>query len=278
MSDTIETFGNSTLQHGEHSDRVYLMSLAQEDIPEIVTYIDGLAVSEDYTKIFAKVPSPAAAPFLDNGYRTEARIPGFFNGRHEALLLGKYLCRERKTEKRADLVRQVIETARAKEGEPEPPELDANLSCRRALPQDAGQMAELYRQVFASYPFPIHDPDYLVQTMESHVLYYGIWEGAKLLALASAEMDRKKANAEMTDFATRPDCRGRGLANTLLATLEEAAEGEGIKTAYTIARSYSMGMNITFAKNGYRFSGTLTANTNISGGLESMNVWYKTLS
>jgi hypothetical protein len=36
-------------------------------------------------------------------------------------------------------------------------------------------------------------------------------------------------------------------------------------------------MNITFAKNGYEFCGTLTNNTDISGGLESMNVWFKPL-
>ncbi|MDD2310679.1 MAG: hypothetical protein PHH91_13970, partial [Desulfuromonadaceae bacterium] len=42
--------------------------------------------------------------------------------------------------------------------------------------------------------------------------------------------------------------------------------------------AYSFGMNITFARDGYSFGGTLTNNTNISGSLESMNVWYKTLS
>ena len=36
-------------------------------------------------------------------------------------------------------------------------------------------------------------------------------------------------------------------------------------------------MNITFAKHGYSFAGTLTNNTQISGQLESMNVWYKAL-
>ena len=52
---------------------------------------------------------------------------------------------------------------------------------------------------------------------------------------------------------------------------------QGMHTAYTIARSLSAGMNITFAKLGYVFAGTLTNNTNISGKIESMNVWYKLL-
>ncbi|HOM70936.1 MAG TPA: putative beta-lysine N-acetyltransferase, partial [Armatimonadota bacterium] len=51
-----------------------------------------------------------------------------------------------------------------------------------------------------------------------------------------------------------------------------------MKTAYTIARSLSYGMNITFAKQGYQYAGTLTNNTNICGHMESMNVWYKHLT
>jgi putative beta-lysine N-acetyltransferase len=277
MIDTIETFGNSTLQHGKHSNRVYLMSLAPEDIPAIVPYIEGLATAEGYTKIFAKVPAAAAPSFLDTGFKTEAKIPRFFQSRADAFFMGKYLCPIRKREQKPDLVQQLVETARAKEPVSEPALLDPNLVCRRTTPADAVPMAELYRQVFASYPFPIQDPAYLIRTMEEQVIYYGIWDGPTLLALASAEMDPSQANAEMTDFATRPDCRGKGFAHVLLAVLEQAAAAEGIQTAYTIARSYSAGMNITFAKNDYQFSGTLTNNTNISGGLESMNVWHKPL-
>ncbi|MDD4047577.1 MAG: putative beta-lysine N-acetyltransferase, partial [Clostridia bacterium] len=39
----------------------------------------------------------------------------------------------------------------------------------------------------------------------------------------------------------------------------------------------SYGMNISFAKHRYQYCGTLINNTNISGSIESMNVWYKAL-
>jgi hypothetical protein len=55
--------------------------------------------------------------------------------------------------------------------------------------------------------------------------------------------------------------------------MEKYIKELGLKTAYTIARALSYGMNITFAKMGYTYSGTLVNNTNISGRLESMNVW-----
>ena len=47
------------------------------------------------------------------------------------------------------------------------------------------------------------------------------------------------------------------------------------QTWYTIARALSAGMNITFAKAGYRYAGTLVNNTDISGTIESMNVWWR---
>ena len=98
-----------------------------------------------------------------------------------------------------------------------------------------------------------------------------------MVAASSSEMDVDGRNTEMTDFATLPEARGQGLAQHLLQIMERAMRKTGIQTAYTIARALSPGMNITFAKAGYRFGGTLINNTQISGQIESMNVWYKAL-
>jgi putative beta-lysine N-acetyltransferase len=277
MIDQMSTFGSSTIQHGKHSDRAYLMSLAPDDLPEIVHYLDRLALDRGYSKIFAKIPAAAKKSFVQNGYESEAAIPDFFRGEEKALFMGKYFSSERMLEKNPEIVGQTLEAALEKPPLDGQPALEPHLSCRRMRPGDTAGMAELYRQVFATYPFPIHDETYLKQTMGENVIYFGIREADSLIALASAEIDRSGENAEMTDFATRPDYRGRGLANYLLARAEAAVEQLGIRTAYTIARAYSPGMNITFARNGYTFSGTLTHNTQISGKLESMNVWYKAL-
>lgn len=277
MTDQVTTFGNSTIQHGKHSNRAYLMSLAPDDLPEIVDYLDRLATARGYSKIFAKVPAAAKKSFTCNGYDAEAAIPAFFWGEEKALFMGKYFSPERMQEKKPEIVEQTLELAHEKPALAAEPVLEPHLRCRQMRLDDAAVMAELYRQVFATYPFPIHDASYLQQTMRDNVIYFGIWEENQLIALASAEIDRGGKNAEMTDFATRPDCRGRGLANYLLARAEAAVQELGITMAYTIARAYSPGMNITFARNGYTFSGTLTHNTQIFGELESMNVWYKPL-
>ena len=138
-------------------------------------------------------------------------------------------------------------------------------------------MASVYREVFATYPFPIHDPAFLRAAMKSNTTFFGVWEGEALAALSSAEVDGSTCSAELTDFATLPEYRGHGFALHLLQKMEEVMQSRGIRSVFTIARAYSFGMNITFARNGYRFGGTLTNNTNISGSLESMNVWFKLL-
>ena len=139
-------------------------------------------------------------------------------------------------------------------------------------------MGKIYKKVFATYPFPIHEPDYLVETMQTHIVYFGVETEGHLVALSSAEMDKENLNVEMTDFATLPTWRGHGVALHLLNAMENEMHLRGIKVACTIARAVSPGMNVTFARGGYEFAGTLINNTNISGGIESMNVWYKPLN
>jgi hypothetical protein len=51
----------------------------------------------------------------------------------------------------------------------------------------------------------------------------------------------------------------------------------GIKTAYTIARAASHGMNSVFKNGGYTYSGLLKNNSQICGSIQSMTVWYKHL-
>ncbi|MDT8442404.1 MAG: putative beta-lysine N-acetyltransferase [Desulfuromonadales bacterium] len=277
MVDRIETFGQSLIQHGPHNDRVYLMKLADADMPTIVDRLRHFAEQQGYGKIFAKIPERHSAPFLQAGFVREGVIPGFYRGEQAAVFLGFFLEAERQQEQQASLLSEILQKAAQKTGRPAPTPLPERLSSRVAGEADADVMAELYRQVFASYPFPIEDPAYLRQTMRENLVYFGVWDERRLIALSSAEIDVAADNAEMTDFATLPECRGRGIAQHLLQEMEEEMTRRTIRTLYTIARACSPGMNITFAKNGYTYSGTLTNNTNISGHLESMNLWYKPL-
>lgn len=277
MSDLIEQLGGSQIQHGKNNDRIYLMKLAPEEAPALVPRLDLLARKKGYTKIFAKVPAGARQVFAHAGYREEAKVPGFFGGREDGIFVAKYFCSNRQKERKPETVDKVIAVARTKASHPACRPLAEGFRLGRLDADHAQAMAEVYREVFASYPFPIHDPEYLRETLEDNILYWGVFEGDRLVAISSAETYPVDLNAEMTDFATLPSHRGAGLAQALLAEMEGELAKRNYRTAYTIARAYSFGMNITFAKQGYAYSGTLTHNTDISGELESMNVWHKKL-
>ncbi|MCD8492736.1 MAG: putative beta-lysine N-acetyltransferase, partial [Geovibrio sp.] len=221
----------------------------------------------------AKVPAEKADIFMQRGFVTEAELPLSGAPYEKAVFLSKFTVPERREEKERKLQSDILLKALSyKPEETEPPFTEA---CERMAPADADEMAGVYRQVFESYPFPIHEADYIRQTMKESVAYFGIRENGRITALASAEMNPHIKAAEMTDFATLPEARGKGYASALLAKMEQEVPQLGISTFYTIARSLSYGMNITFSKRGYRFGGRLINNTNICGGTETMNIWYK---
>jgi putative beta-lysine N-acetyltransferase len=254
------------------------MKVSLNDCQKLIDYAIKLSETNGYTKIFAKVKKSCAPLFLKNDFIEEAKVPQLFNGEEDGYFYSRFTDPERRREKKSETVEKVLGAANNKFTEMAPtPVLGAELNWRIMQKSDVQTMAILYKQVFESYPFPVDDPAYLAKCMEEDVVYHGIWKDDELIALSSAEMNRVGKNVEMTDFATRPDFRSQGLATYLLDKMENDVRSRGIRTAYTIARAYSFGMNITFAKHGYRYAGTLTNNTQISGQLESMNVWYKHL-
>jgi len=278
MADKVEQLLQSTIQHGAYNSRIYLMKLYSRDIPAIFSKMDELSEKNSYTKIFTRVPEKLSGFFKDNGYVKEAEIPGFFNSINTAAFMSKFLSPERKKEKKPEEVKKNIELAKAKfSSSPAAPALPPEFEISPAVPKDAEEMAEVYKVVFKTYPFPIHDPEYLKKTMKENIIYFCARTNGKIAALSSAETYENWQAVEMTDFATLPDYLGNGLAVHLLFRMEHEMKEKNYITAYTIARALSPGMNITFSKMGYNYSGTLVNNTNIFDGIESMNVWYKHL-
>jgi len=277
MPDQLTRIGRSTIQHGKENDRVYLMKLADQDMPEILGKIERLATDNGYGKVFAKVPTRWRSLFAGAGYISEALVPLFFGGREDCHFMARYHDRQRHFEPKLKEIAAIISAAQqvkpaSRSREPR------NYTIRPCREEDSPEMAELFGAVFESYPFPVDDPDYLDRTMDNNVLYFGAWDvNDRLAALAAAEQDAAAANVEMTDFVTAPPHRRQGLARHLLRIMERNMRAKGLLVAYTIARAKSVGMNKSFAYAAYQYGGTLIRNTQICGKLESMNVWYKKL-
>ena len=279
MPDIQEKIGHSLIQHGDSNRRVYLMKLDHRDRSRIITDIEKLARKNRYGKIFCKVPEWARSLFEKHHYRMRAHVPGFYQGKNDLFFMSKFMNLERKhlpgsTE---NTILENLKLARAKAAQCNSVRTPEGYQIKKLNNRHIQELSLLYQATYISYPFPITDPEYLKATMHSHIDYFGCLFEDRLVAAASAEKDSSACNAEMTDFATDPDHRGRGLATALLMKMEQAMKKQNILTLFTIARALSPGINITFAKCGYQYSGTLINNTQISGNIESMNVWYKRL-
>jgi putative beta-lysine N-acetyltransferase len=276
MPDELQKIGHSIIQHGNENKRVYLIKLDKRDLNEIVHEIENLAKKKHYGKIFCKVPEWARDRFENHHYRLKASIPRFYQGKENVYFMTKFLNPKRRllTTKDKNKIQTNLKLARVKAAK-RPPKSSLRYQIRKLRERHVETLSHLYEKVYDSYPFPITEAAYLRQTMQSHIDYFGIFIDKSLIAASSAEKDIEASNAEMTDFATLPHFRGKGLATALLVDMENEMKNQKIRTLFTIARALSPGMNITFARCGYKYSGTLINNTQIFGHIESMNVWYK---
>lgn len=279
MYDKIEKLDNSIIQHGKNNNRIYLMKLQQEDFPKIIDKLRTLAKEKKYTKIFAKIPEWAKHEFENSGFQKEAFIPNFILGQIDVYFVSEFRDPDRANLDASEdkAIREVLNLARKKQKEPLTIDFTNEYHVKNLDQNDVQSLTQLYEEVFDSYPFPIFDENYILRTMDDHIQYFGIFDNGNLIAAASCELDRDAMSSEMTDFATLSQYRGRNLSLYLLREMEAEMRKQNMMTLYTIARAHSPGMNITFAKLGYKFCGTLIKNTNIAGKIESMNVWYKNL-
>lgn len=273
--DVIERFKSSLIQHGKCSSRIYVMEFPTENIETYPQSLIQFARSKKYTKIICKTPSIFESLFLAYNFKKEALIPGFFNGKEDVVFMCYYCDKKRETETYIEKYEEIMKVAQKKARTPSFFKLPSGYKFVSCSVDMIPSLVKLYKRVFPSYPFPIHEPDYIEKTMKENITYYGVLFKDELVAAASTERSLQYNNCEMTDFATLPEYRGIGLGGYLLHLMDTNIKQEGICVVYTIARAISYGMNITFAKNQYMFGGRLKNNTDISGSIESMNIWYK---
>jgi putative beta-lysine N-acetyltransferase len=275
--DKIQILPEAVIQHGPHSNRVYLMQLTARNVNPVIEMMEALAFQNSYTKIFARVCDSQKQDFLRHGYHPEAAIPAGITKDAQIVFMAKYLSPKRAWEQCPQEIKAVLSAAASSPKGGGKIKKSKKWKIFRCQFSDVDEISRLYRRVFQSYPFPIDDPSYLAQAMQKNYRYYAVRKKKRIIAIAAAEIDHANRCAEMTDFATLNQWRRQGLAKSLLAAMESEMAQAGILTAYTIARSLSWGMNKTFSDTDYTYAGTLTNNTNISGGIQSMNVWYKKL-
>ena len=260
-----------------YSRRLKVLDYEATDYRALTARLEWLAEANGFDKVFLKATKDDWQRFLGFGYMLEGILRYYFHG-EDAYVISKFRSVARITSPHLIEESQLIETLMKGSGEYSPSPLPAGYTMGLASPEDIPGLVALYRRVFKTYPSPLTHPDYILQTMERNVVYRAVKnEKGQVVSAASAEIDEKHANAEMTDCATKPSERGKGLMFHILLHLEDDLRERGILTGYTLARAQSGGMNRVFHRLGYEFSGRLVNNCDIYGEYEDMNIWVKRL-
>lgn len=286
VRDRTELIGGALVHHGPMSDRAYLVKPGPDPAADVAV-LERLAREFCYGKLFAKVPADAFETYAAAGFIAEARVPLSGPG-SELVFCSRFTDPARADDVNKAAVSHVLARCTDVDGHLTAgrsgsqkrmmASTESGVSVRLADMRDVESLADLYAEVFESYPFDIDSPGFLRSAMSQGTVFAVALDRNRIVAAASAELDDCNSSGEMTDFATRSDYRGTGLASTLLQVLESEALSRRVSTAYTIARATSTSMNRVFATGGYSYGGTLINNTGICGGLESMNVWYRALA
>lgn len=150
-------------------------------------------------------------------------------------------------------------------------------TARKICNEHVNELVELYRNTFSSYPSPLLDIEYVHNVMQTHVTFYGVFVGDILVSAASAEVDHRNRNSEITDCATLPEHRGKGLLSNLIMLLEKEMWVQKIAALYSLARAGSYGMNAALCRLGYEYKGRFINNCHIGGRYEDMNLWVKNI-
>ena len=261
-----------------YNRRLKVLDYDAENYTEMIRRLAWLAESNHFDKIFVKAGREDFQKFLSHGYMMEGVLRYYFRGQ-DAFVLSRFSSTKRMQNdgliEEARLIEELIYNSEpATERKP----LPDNVALVRATVENIPELVAIYRSVFETYPSPLTSADFVKSTMERNCLYTLATHNDEALAVASADISKKHSNAEMTDCATFPHARGRGLMQHILTALEDDLRDRDIMTAYTLARAGSVGMNRVFFLLGYEFSGRLVNNCDIFGQFEDMNIWVKRLN
>lgn len=214
--------------------------------------------------------------FRKMGFVVEGLISGFFRGR-DAYCVSFFLNKDRVHSKREEEEEEILKMCFDEKRISKPRKIDEQYKIRDCVEDDIPQMIKLFKKVFKTYPAPVFEEEYLREMINEKILFKGVFSTNGLISIASADLDSKNLNAEITDCATYPKYRGRGLLSNLINELEEDLKARGYYILYSLSRAINAGINISLRKQGYYYGGRLINNCNICGGFEDMNIWIKNL-
>jgi putative beta-lysine N-acetyltransferase len=215
--------------------------------------------------------------FINAGFNLEGKIHGYFKG-DDAFCMSYFISSDRKVCSNFAKKELLVKECLNKKNTYIHSKNNLGYLIRNANKNDVKEMAELFSTVFLSYPSPIYDEEYLKQTMNEKVLYKVAVYNGKIISIASADMNKENLNAEITDCATHPAYRCKGILSNIIYFLESDLKTKGFLSLYSLSRSINPSINFVLSKHNYNFAGRLVNNCNICGTFEDMNLWVKNIN
>ena len=215
------------------------------------------------------------------GFEREGLIPGFYGGELACAVMGAYPDASRGDLAHPREVAEVKALLAVREGQvtakADAPPARPRIETRRATVEDAGAIAALLDETFAAYPTPSGDPEYVAAAIAEGTPFRFVEADGQVVACASADLIPDARTAELTDCATRPSHRGRGLMQNVLLDLMDDVRSLDYPTAFTLARARIPGVNLAFARLGFTLHGTMRQSCRIGSGIEDMNILSRRL-
>jgi putative beta-lysine N-acetyltransferase len=257
------------------SERLKMLSY-QGNVEKVARNAIAICGKYGLGKILATVHEEDKQVFLQNGFVNEAIIEGYFIGK-AGYNVSYFYDPERAISHKTKDEDEIVENARKNKGQYQRLN-DSMFTIRTANLDDAEELARLYDLVFKTYPTPVHKEKYIQHVMGNNKVFFMLAEyNNEIVSASSADLNHEFLNAEITDCATHPEHRGKGLLSELVYELENALRDRSYHVLYSIARAISPGVNIVFSKHGYTYSGRQVNNSNIMGKFEDMNIWVKNI-
>ncbi len=257
-----------------YSDRLRCDHPGVDDAATLASLLKEQASAFGRQRVVTFVREEISPGLEDAGFCSEGVIPGFYRGEQDCEVMGWSQTDERLQPgdpKGAALTERILEEKRGSTS------AHIAVPTERAEPEDAAEIAALLETTFAEYPTPSSDPEYIADSLESGTLFRVIRKNDRLAACASADLVPEAATAELTDCATRPECRGQGYMQAILRDLMDDLRAKNYPTAFTLARAVIPGVNIAFQRLGFEFQGRMAQSCRIGEGLEDMNIWSRRL-
>ncbi|MCX7709482.1 MAG: putative beta-lysine N-acetyltransferase [Clostridia bacterium] len=253
-----------------------LKILEHNEVPEnVVQEIIAIAAKEGLGKIITYCRIRELSPFRACGFVVEGMINGFFKGEN-TYCLSYFIDKQRSIslykEEEDSILSSCMNDIQRFNYRP-----NKSYPVRKAKESDIPQMIAIFTETFKTYPSPVYNAEYLKNVMEDQVLFMVAEDKGRIVSIASAELDIRNSNAEITDCATYPEYQGKGLLTLLIHCLQSELSDRGFHTLYSLSRAIHPGINKALRKCGYKYGGRLIKNCHICGDFEDMNIWFKQL-